>query len=594
MSGKALASVIGEALEVDPGGVVAYADLRQSPPDDAAAVRRRLAERKIPVIGSNCMGALSVRRGVALYSGDVNSHLLAEGSVGFVSQSGSILIGMISAAPRARYSHLFSVGNEDTVSAADYIEFLARDEATQSSAAFLRQFGIPRDFGRATRLAAENGKPVIALTVGKSRSARENAATHSGALAPDSAVMSAFLSACGVLEVASVEALIETVIAFQCDRIPAGRSVGMVHVSGGQASLQLDTGSHQGFSFPKLGPVTLRQLEQAAPSLQSPQNPIDAWGPPSYRDNYPPALDALAADPEIDIVVSNQDIAQFVCDAGPHVTRSIADAVIASSRLHPKPIFMISNVSLGCDDKIVADLHEAGVPLLLGAVAGYEALALWARFHLRRTTGESPADFARREPVLDGVAGPLDEMRSLAFLSGHGLRTPRMIEAADDDAVATAAEMIGYPLSVEGRWTDVATQDRSRSCRRRHSKRRRTTKRVGKNPRQRPAWFDQLVPGRRIGRTASRNDARRPPGPATRRRVASRSWRRDGGDHRRRPSDDVAGYPGGRRGDDRRPAKSQMARSVASPRAGGCRNLSWRQFCHSIGLLWPSATDWNP
>src|SRR5262245_29796470 len=71
IGGKGLAGLIDEAIAVDARGLVAYADLRHSALPDVAALRPRLRDRGIALIGSNCMGALSFRRGLALYSGDV-------------------------------------------------------------------------------------------------------------------------------------------------------------------------------------------------------------------------------------------------------------------------------------------------------------------------------------------------------------------------------------------------------------------------------------------------------------------------------------------------------------------------------------------
>src|SRR5947208_11901611 len=57
--------------------------------------------------------------------------------------------------------------------------------------------------------AAERGKPVIAYKLGRSSAARELAVTHTGALAGEDDVASAFLADCGIARVESLEALIE-------------------------------------------------------------------------------------------------------------------------------------------------------------------------------------------------------------------------------------------------------------------------------------------------------------------------------------------------------------------------------------------------
>ena len=67
-------------------------------------------------------------------------------------------------------------------------------------AAALREFALG---------AAARGKPVVAYKLGRSSAARELAVTHTGALAGEDDVASAFLADCGIARVESLEGLIE-------------------------------------------------------------------------------------------------------------------------------------------------------------------------------------------------------------------------------------------------------------------------------------------------------------------------------------------------------------------------------------------------
>jgi acyl-CoA synthetase (NDP forming) len=117
---QSLAQLVQSAISIGTRCLVSYSDLRGITASDASGVRVSLKTHGMTLVGSNCMGALSIRSGLALYSGDLNSRVLEAGSVGFISHSGSILIGMLSAAPRMRFSSVFSIGNEDATTAADY------------------------------------------------------------------------------------------------------------------------------------------------------------------------------------------------------------------------------------------------------------------------------------------------------------------------------------------------------------------------------------------------------------------------------------------------------------------------------------------
>ena len=71
---------------------------------------------------------------------------------------------------------------------------------TIRNAAALRAFALE---------AAARGKPVLAYKLGRSAAARELAVSHTGALAGEDDVASAFLADCGIARVESLEGLIE-------------------------------------------------------------------------------------------------------------------------------------------------------------------------------------------------------------------------------------------------------------------------------------------------------------------------------------------------------------------------------------------------
>src|SRR5437763_1034114 len=133
------------------------------------------------------------------------------GRIFCASHSGT-MIGALMSRGKARgvgFAGLVSIGNEVDLSVGEicaatlddpdidgYLLFL---ESIRNSAA-LRAFALG---------AAERGKPVAAYKLGRSSAARELAVTHTGALAGEDDVASAFLADCGIARVESLEALIE-------------------------------------------------------------------------------------------------------------------------------------------------------------------------------------------------------------------------------------------------------------------------------------------------------------------------------------------------------------------------------------------------
>ena len=79
----------------------------------------------------------------------------------------------------------------------------------------------PQAFLAAARRAREAGKPIVMLHPGKSNKAQESAATHTGAMAGDYALMKAKLSREGVIFAETLEELGDiATIAVTCKALP--------------------------------------------------------------------------------------------------------------------------------------------------------------------------------------------------------------------------------------------------------------------------------------------------------------------------------------------------------------------------------------
>lgn len=447
-------AAVDEAASVGVKTVVVYSDLRAAfaGPGELATWFDGIAAAGTRLVGPNCMGYLSPAERFACYSGDVNSLAASSGDVGIISQSGAVVIALLAAAPRLQFSHVFSSGNESSIGLADYLEFLADDSSTTCIGLFIESIRDPQRFDAAAASALARGKPIVALCVGKSSRGRENVATHSGALAPEHRVLSAYLRDRGVIEVDSFHEMTETLVALRSTRRPRSAKAGMVHLSGGEASLQLDIAADGPLSFPRLSSRTRAAMADDAPWLSEADNPLDAWGPPSFSENYRRCLAALAADDGVDFVIANQAIASHLCDGGPAVGADVAHAVAEFTRYSPKPVVVLSNAALGIDGGIQATLAEVGVALLSGDVPGIRAIEHCVRYYERLQADEWPVHSVA-EPALDDIdpAQPqhvlaLSEAASSDVLASAGLRRPRSeVVRFAPDAVAAANE-IGFPV----------------------------------------------------------------------------------------------------------------------------------------------------
>src|SRR3712207_2246688 len=171
-----------------------------------------------------------------------------------------------------------TVGNEAVVDAADVIRYLAEDDATRVIACFTEQIKDPAKFVAACEAAADRRVPIVMLKIGRSEGARRAARAHTGSLVGSDAVIDVLLRRLGVTRVDSLGELHEAVAIFHARKLPRGRGVAAISVSGGIGGLLADQASDLGVDFPPLPEETARQLVETVPEYGSVGNPLDVTG----------------------------------------------------------------------------------------------------------------------------------------------------------------------------------------------------------------------------------------------------------------------------------------------------------------------------
>ena len=210
----------------------------------------------------------------------------------------------------AGFSRLISSGNEAALGLADYMDYLADDDATHVIALFIETIRDPEAFAAACSRAAEKGKPVIALKVGRSELACRVAATHTGAIAGSDRILDAFFRRANVMRVNTLDDLLETAVLFSGLRgLSAGSpKVGMATVSGGEMGMLADVCSDSGLIFPPVSEAGKERLRKVLPPYAPIANPLDAWGSGDLREAYPASLGILAAEEDVETLIVSQDI----------------------------------------------------------------------------------------------------------------------------------------------------------------------------------------------------------------------------------------------------------------------------------------------
>jgi acetyl coenzyme A synthetase (ADP forming)-like protein len=412
-----------------------------------AALVERIRQAGVRMIGPNCMGLLNTDGAVRL-NATFSPVWPPQGRVAFASQSGALGLAILDYAQRLRLglSSFVSVGNKADVSGNDLIQYWAQDARTDAILLYLESFGNPRTFARLARQVART-KPIIAVKAGRSKAGARAAASHTGALASDDAVVEGLFRQAGVIRTRTLEELFDVAAMVAHQPVPAGRRVAIVTNAGGPGILCADACEAGGLSLPALGATTVAALREFLPAAASVANPVDmlASAPPEH---FTRAMALLAADDQVDALIAIY-IPPLVTDP-----QAAAAAIAAGAeRSRGKPVQAIFMSASGAPDGL------QGVPTYEFPESAAQALARVAAYGewLRRPAGDAPtlpreqerSARAIVERALERGGGWLRPEEGSALMAAAGITAARARVCADMDTAVAAARELGWPVALK-------------------------------------------------------------------------------------------------------------------------------------------------
>src|SRR5262249_33662160 len=246
--------------------------------------------------------------------------------------------------------------------------------ATRMIALFLESVREPSRFVAALDRAAERGKPVVVLKVGRSERAQRAITSHTGGLAGESRVFSAALRAHRAIDGTERDEMIEVLACCQGPRWPTGRRIAVMTASGGLAELILDLGTAAGLDLPPLTAEARVEMQKAIGVLSGDGNPLDAWGNGDYGTNFPRAVALLGADPSYDVVSFCSDSFDDQPFGTPERLMAYARILADGAAKSPKPFYYMTTRSGIFRKDVLAFLREHGIPVVGGTRQGLGAI----------------------------------------------------------------------------------------------------------------------------------------------------------------------------------------------------------------------------
>ncbi len=235
------------------------------------------------VVGPNCMG---------LYCPEVGLNTIAaaarlsheDGTVAFLSQSGWVSGNFIEMGYRRglRFSQAVSIGNQSDLTVEDFLEYFGTDDQTRVIGCYIEGVKQGRKFRQLVQQISRR-KPIIVWKGGRTEAGARAAASHTGALAGNSAIFDAVLKQSGAAIAHNLEELIDLAIGFSCPVLPGGNRLGVVTEAGGTAVATADSHQALGLEMPILSEEAQKALASAlrdsVVALPNLQNPVDIVWP---------------------------------------------------------------------------------------------------------------------------------------------------------------------------------------------------------------------------------------------------------------------------------------------------------------------------
>ena len=404
-------------------------------------------EHGIRIIGPNCVGVMNMKTGM---NATFIKGMPEKGPIAFISQSGAIFGGVVDLIIESKvgFSRFASMGNEMDVSEAEMIEYFGEDPEVGVIAVYLEGAQNGPRFMEAARKISKK-KPIVLLKAGKSNAGAQAVSSHTGSLAGEYTAYQAVFEQTGVIEVQTLDALINTAWALGVQPLPTGNNVAIATNAGGAAALLADELAKNGYTLARISPEIQAELRtKLNPSAQV-ANPVDMLGQAEPQD-YAWSLANLIKEPAVDVLVPIL-VPQALVD-----TMGVAKAWVEAAQQTEKTM-LTCLVGERSTREANAFLNASGVPVFrfpeqIGTVLG--GMRKFASFRERppfTPVKVEDVDAETAEVVLHQALGKvaLGEFETRQLLEAYGIANVPGGLAKEEAEAIQIAEQIGYPVVIK-------------------------------------------------------------------------------------------------------------------------------------------------
>ncbi len=412
------------------------------------------------IIGPNCSG---------LFSASTSMNLLGippikKGPLAIIAQSGNIIDSLTHYAEMRGMglSTIISVGNAIGVKFHEYIEYLSQDDDTKVIMMYME--GI-KEGSRLVQVArrVSTKKPIIILKVGRSKAGMRAAASHTGSLAADDAIVNAAFKQAGIIRVFNVDEMFDVAMCFANLPLPKGKNVAIISEGGGDNSVAADNAEVYGLEVPVLPSSAQEKIRPFLLAGMPAGNPIDYGG---TAEENPDMINKIAAvlmeEPVVDSIYITGFFGGFKEIIAPHVgelEEKTSQALVDLVKQHQKPL--VVHTSFANEPfRSMKILHENGIFVTPSSERAAQCLSYLSHFSVNRDklknaslvkTNGVNVDMTREilRKVKEAGRANLLETEARELLALYGIKLPRAFLATTKDEAVKAAKEIGSPIAMK-------------------------------------------------------------------------------------------------------------------------------------------------
>ena len=440
--------------------VLLTAGFRETGPDGITLEAKLLAtarEAGVRCIGPNCQGMISTTDRVWAAFGSISEETeLRAGAVSCVFQSGGFGYAIVNLAEAqgVGFRHCVSSGNETDITTPELLEAFVADPGTSMAFAVIEGTPDARRLLNVGRLALAAGKPVLIWKSATSETGAKAAQSHTANMTGRADLYRAAFRQSGLIEVDDVEPIVDIAKLVHQGRMPKGRAVGVLSISGGSGIVYADRAAREGLVLPRFSDATVAALRQVIPAFGSSENPADVTaGIFNDMGLLTKTLDIVLQDPGID-----QLSILLASIPGPPALKA-AEAIVAAAAKTDKPVHVGWSGRREKSAAAFALLEAHKVAVISTPVRLAQAASVLARFaDDRRRLAHRVAPVATLPKGLKLPTGPrtLSEADSKAVLQAFAIATTREVLVAQGDSLLAKTAQLSPPFAVKVVSPDIA------------------------------------------------------------------------------------------------------------------------------------------